>query len=146
MKTMKKVVGLLLTLAMVCALATPVLAAESNAVVVDLGDGFYAVETLTQYPMTRAGDSVFGNKSAKVYQGSTLIGTATLGAEFDISGSSAKATAAYIDGTGSNGWSYTRGTTSKSGSTASGTAYFYARGVEKSVTITMTCSPSGTIS
>lgn len=121
-------------------------AVEPGERVLDLGDGFYMVETITQYSVARSGDVVAGNKTGKVYQGSTLVGTATLSAAFDTSGSTAKAITASITGTGSNGWSYDHGTTSLSGNRASGTAYFKNGGIQKSLTLTLTCSPNGTLS
>ncbi len=66
-------------------ISTSALATEPNEKVIDLGDGFYVVETITQYPMMRSGNIVSGNTSDSVYYGSTLIGTATLYADFDIS-------------------------------------------------------------
>lgn len=146
MKKAKKVAALLCALIIMVSLIPATFAAEAKEEVVDLGDGFYAVITVTQGPMTRSGDTVFGNKSGKVYQGSVLVGTATLGATFDISGTTAKAKSANITGTGSNGWSYDHGNTSLSGNRASGTAYFKNGGTQKSITLTLTCSPSGVLS
>ncbi len=96
--------------------------------------------------MTRAGTTKTGSKSATVYNGSTVIGRATLTATFDISGSTAKATDATISGSGQNGWSYDYGTTSLSGNKASGTAHFSLGNVTKTLPLSMTCSPNGTIS
>lgn len=127
-------------------IAGSVLAVEPEQTVIDLGDGFYAIDSLVQYPMGRSGDEVCGAKSRNIYYGSTLIGIATLYACFDISGSSAKATAASIAGEGRNGCTYLRGTTSGSGNKASGTAYFRYEGVEKYTTISISCSPSGELS
>ena len=114
--------------------------------VVDLGDGFYVVERVFSYSLSRSGDMVYGGKSGNVYYGSTLIGTATLNATFDISGSAAKAVDAFMDGSGRNGGTYMRGTTRCSGNTASGTAYFSYSGAEKTVRLSVSCSPNGTIS
>ena len=138
--------ALLLAALLAATLVTPASAAESERTVIDLGNGFYVVETIIPGPMTRAGDSTAGTKMATRYQGSTLIGTATLVAVFDISGSTAKATMASVSGTGSNGGAYSRGTTSCSGNTAYGTAYFTYSGVERNLTITLSCSPDGTLS
>ena len=145
MKT-KRIPAFLCAAMMLVSLLTPAMAAESKEEVIDLGDGFYAVVTVEQGPMTRAGGTKNGSKSARVYNGSTAIGTALLVATFDISGSVAKATDAGITGTGQNGWSYDHGTTSLSGSKASGTAYFKSGSTVKSLTLTLTCSPDGTIS
>ncbi len=145
MKT-KKLLALLCGAAMMVSLLTPAMAAENRREVIDMGDGFYAVVTMEEMPMTRAGDTKNGTKSATVYNGSTVIGTATLMATFDISGATARATLAAINGTGKNGWSYDHGTASRSGNKASGTAYFKSGSTTKSLTLTMTCSSDGTIS
>lgn len=145
MKT-KRISALLCAAMMLVSLLTPAVAAERKEEIIDLGDGFYAVVTVEQGPMTRAGDTKNGYKSAKVYNGSTVIGTAMLAATFDISGATARATVAGINGTGQNGWSYDHGTTSLSGNKASGTAYFKSGSTVKSLTLTLTCSPDGTIS
>lgn len=145
MKT-KRISALLCAAMMLVSLLTPAMAAESKEEIIDLGDGFYAVVTADEMPMTRAGDTKNGAKSATVYNGSTVIGTARLAATFDISGAVARATFATITGTGQNGWSYDHGTTSLSGNKASGTAYFKSGSTVKSLTLTLTCSPDGTIS
>lgn len=145
MKT-KRISALLCAAMMLVSLLTPAVAAESKEEIIDLGDGFYAVVTVEQGPMTRADDTVNGSKTAKVYNGSTVIGTVLLAAKFDISGATARATVATITGTGQNGWSYDHGTTSLSGNKASGTAYFKSGSTTKSLTLTLTCSPDGTIS
>lgn len=142
----KRIPALLCAAMMLVSLLTPAMAAESKEEVIDLGDGFYAVVTVDELPMTRAGDTKNGSKSATVYNGSTPIGRATLVAIFDISGATARATAATINGTGQNGWSYDHGTTSLSGNKAYGTAYFKSGSTTKSLPLTLTCSPDGTIS
>lgn len=145
MKT-KRFSAFLCAAMLLVSLLTPSMAAEPEHTVIDLGDGFYLVEVITQSPMTRAGDTVSGRKTGYLYQGSTQIGTATLTATFDITSSTVRATDATISGTGSNGWSYTRGTTRLIGNKATGTAYFKSGSTEKSVTVSLTCSPDGTLS
>lgn len=140
-----KSLALLCVFALICSIFTTALAAEPQEVI-DLGDGFYMVVTTEQMPMSRAGSTVQGSKSGRIYSGTTQIGTATLMAEFDISGSTAKATRSAINGSGMNGWSYDRGTTSCSGNKATGTAYFSSGSSSKSLTLTLTCSPNGVIS
>lgn len=126
-------------------LLTPTMAAEEQEII-DLGDGFYIVVTTEQMPMVRRGDVVAGSKNGKVYSGTTQVGTLTVYGEFDISGSTAKATQAGISGSGMNGWSYDRGTTSRSGNKVTGTGYFSSGSTTKSFSLTLTCSPSGVIS
>lgn len=143
----KRISALLCTLALALSLAAPAMAAEQpQGEYVDLGDGYYMIVTLEQLPMTRAGDTVTGQKSGTVYYGSTPVGIATLTAKFDISGATAKATQANITGTGMNGWTYTSGYTSRSGNTATGTATFSGNGTSKSITLTISCSPAGDLS
>ncbi len=141
----RRFLAMLFAFALAISLFTPALAAEKREVV-DLGDGFYAVITLNQEPMTRAGDIAKGSKTGTIYQGGTKIGEAMLVAEFDISGTTARVTSAKISGSGMNGWDYNRGTTGRSGNTATGTAYFTDGNIIRSLTLTLTCSPSGVIS
>lgn len=101
---------------------------------------------MTQLPATRAGSTVNGSKSGTVYHNGTKIGTAILAAVFDISGTTAKPVSMDINGTGTNGWRYSRGTTSHSGNKATGTAYFTDGNIIRSLTLTLTCSPTGVIS
>lgn len=123
------------------------LATENKETVIDLGDGFYAVETIEYLPQTRAGDTVRGTKNIRLYYSGTLVGTTTLGGVFDTSGSTAKATAGYITGVGSNGWSYDGGSTRCSGNTVYGTATYRSdEGVTKSHSGSLSCSPDGTLS
>lgn len=124
----------------------PALAAEPEGKVIDLGDGFYVVETIMHTPMARASNTAGGSKSGNVYYGSTQIGIATLYGTFDISGSAARAEKANISGTGSNGGTYSNGTTRCSGNTVSGTAYFTYNGVQKSIRLSLTCTPDGSLS
>lgn len=144
MKT-KKMIALVCSLALMLSLNVSAFAAETESKTIDLGDGFYVVETITYGPMTRSGD-IAGTKSATLYQGSIQVGRATLVATFDISGSTAKATDAEIDGTGYNGWYYSRGTARCTGNTAYGTAYFTPGNTEKRLDISLSCSPDGTLS
>ena len=144
---MKKVFSLLSAVILVFILSTtPALAVAPEEQIIDLGGGSYAVETITQYSLQRSGDMVYGSKTDKIYYGTSLIGTATLAAAFDISGSTAKATEAAITGSGSNGGTYNRGTTSCSGNTATGTAYFKYSGVDRILRISISCSSSGVLS
>ncbi len=145
MKTRKIFASLCAVMMLVSAMTTAV-AAEPEKKIVDLGDGFYVVETITYGPISRSGDTVNGKKTGTVYQGSTVVGTATLYGKFDISGSTAKAIDAEIDGSGQNGWGYKNGTTSLSGNKATGTAVFEMGSSTRSLVITLTCSPSGVLS
>lgn len=122
---------------------TTALAAEPEGKFIDLGDGFYAVETITHSPMTRSSDTAGGYVSDNVYYGSTLIGTATLYATFNISGSSVRVAEANISGSGRNGATYSGGKANGSGNTAFGTAGFEYNGVKKTIQLSLSCSPDG---
>lgn len=123
---------------------TTALAAETSEKVIDLGDGFYVIETITQYPAARS-QVVNGEKTDTLYYDSTKLGVVTLIAAFNISGSTVTVQRAGITGTGSNGATYSRGTTSSSGNTASGKAYFKYKGVEKILSISLSCTSDGTL-
>ena len=120
-------------------------ASEPNKTVIDLGDGFYMVETISSYSLSRSSNIIYGNKSGNIYQDSTLIGVTTLYASLDISSSTAKATTSDITGTGYNGGIYTNGTSNCSRNTVSGTAYFSYNGFEKTGRLSISCSPDGTL-
>ena len=120
-------------------------ASEPNKTVIDLGDGFYMVETISSYSLSRSSNIIYGNKSGNIYQDSTLIGVTTLYASFDISSSTAKATTSDITGTGYNGGIYTNGTSNCSRNTVSGTAYFSYNGFEKTGRLSISCFPDGTL-
>lgn len=141
----KRSLLILLSILLTLSLCTPAFAAEAAKTaetVIDLGNGYYVVETITEYSLTRADGKKFGQKTHNFYHGSDLVGTATLYASFEISGTSVSATSASISGTGA----YTRGTTRCSGNTAYGTAYFLCNGVEYSVPLSLSCSPDGVLS
>lgn len=144
---MKKLCALFcMVVVILSTISTSALAAEPEGKVIDLGDGFYVVETITQYPMARSGNAVIsGEVSNDLYQGSTLIGTATLYADFDISGSTAKSVYISVTGSGYNGGTYLRGEPTRSGSTASGTAYFKYNGVQKTLRLSLSCTADGTL-
>lgn len=143
---MKKLCALFCMVVVVLStISTSALAAEPDGKVIDLGDGFYVVETITQYPMARSGNTVSGKKSDDLYYGSTLIGTATLYADFDISGSTAKSVYISVTGSGYNGGAYLRGEPTHSGNTASGTAYFKYNGIPKTLRLSLSCTADGTL-
>lgn len=136
-------VPLCVVMLMAC-LLTPVSAVESDDRMIDFGDGFYVVQTITPYAMTRSGDTVYGNVTYRAYYLDTQIGSVTLYAAFDISGSSAVATAAVLQGTGMNGWTFIDGGTKCSGNKASGTAIFESGNTQKRCTLSISCMPDGT--
>lgn len=144
---MKKLCALFcMVVVILSTISTSALAAEPEGKIIDLGDGFYVVETFTQYPMARSGNAVInGEISDDLYYGSTLIGTATLYADFDISGSTAKPVYISVTGSGYNGGTYLRGEPTRSGNTASGTAYFKYNGVQKTLRLSLSCTSDGSL-
>ena len=144
--SVKRLPAFICAVIMICTLLTPALAAEPTGKTIDLGDGFYVVETIIQYPMTRAGNTVQGKKTGSLYQGSVLVGTATLVASFELSGGAASALTASISGLGQNGGTYSSGSTRRSGSVAYGTAIFQVNATEKRLDLSLSCSPDGALS
>lgn len=144
---MKRFLALLVVLVLILSTATiSASATDLSENAIDLGDGFYMTEIKIQQSYSRTSDIVAGRTSGNVYYNSTLIGTAVLRGIFDISGSTAKATDSTISGSGYNGGSYTGGTSNCSRNTVSGTAYFSYNGFEKTVRLSISCSPDGTLS
>lgn len=139
--------SLLCAIFLAVSLLPPATATETKETIIDLGDGFYVVETIEYFPLSRSSDTVRGTKTFRLYDESSLVGTTTMGGVFDISGPTAKATSGSITGTGNNGWTYYHGYTSRSGNTVTGTAtYQSSTGVTKSHSGTISCSPDGKLS
>lgn len=142
----KKISAVLCAVMMALSLLPPALAAESDRKIIDLGDGFYVIQTVTQYALTRSGDTVYGKVTNEAYYQNTQIGSATLGASFDISGSTAVAKLAVLQGIGMNGWTFINGGTKCSGNKASGTAILESGNTQKQFTLSISCAPDGTLS
>lgn len=121
-------------------------ASDFSKDVIDLGDGFYMTEIKVQQSYFRASDIIAGKTTGNVYHGSTFVGTATLHGTFDISGATAKATDSAISGTGYNGGRYISGTSYCSGNKVYGNATFTFNGIQKTLSLSISCSPDGTIS
>lgn len=143
MKTEKVLSFLCAALMLASLLIMPTMAAEREQQVIDLGNGFYVVRTLTAQATTRAGNTVNGAVSDGLYYQGTKVGTAKLTAVFDISGSSAVATEAYLQGTGMNGWTYTDGGTYCGGARVTGVAIFESSSVFKQLPMEIRCTPDG---
>lgn len=140
----KRIFALLCAAIMLLALLIPASAAESDSEIIDLGDGLYIVRTVEQYAMTRSGKMVYGKVSSDLYYENTQIGTATLAAAFEISGSTVVAKSAVLQGTGMNGWTFTNGGTTCSGNTATGIAIFQSGSTIKRIPMSISCAPDGT--
>lgn len=146
MKKARQIFALLCLISLVFSLAIPAVALENQGKVVDLGDGFYMVVTVDQYTTYRDGDTVYRSKTGDCYHLGTKIGTATLIAVFDISGPTAVAKSATLTGSGMNGWTFQNDGAKCSGNMAIGNAKFTSGSTQKSFTLTLTCSPDGTVS
>lgn len=144
---MKRFFTLIAAFALVLSMLTvSASATDDTENVIDLGDGFYMTATTIQQSYSRANNVVRGYTDSNIYYGSTLIGTATLWGTFDISASTAQATDSSITGSGYNGGSYAGGTSYCSRNTVRGTAYFNFDGLRKSLSLSISCSPDGTLS
>ena len=140
---MRKISAFLFAAMLLASLMLPASAAEAEETIIDLGDGYYVVRTIETYSMTRSGNTVRGSVTDRAMYGTTQIGSATLYATFDISGSSAVATEAFLLGTGMNGWTYSDGGTSCSGNKATGTAIFESGSTKKRLPMSISCTPDG---
>lgn len=144
---MKRLCVLFCLMAMILStVSISALAAEPEEKVIDLGDNYYMVETITQYPISRSGNIIGGTKTGVIRYGSTEIGSITLTATFDISGSSAIAIGADIRASERNGGKCIDKNASCSGNKATGWATFSYNGGDKSTSLTISCSPDGTVS
>lgn len=145
MKTKKWISFFCAALMFVSLLAMPAMATEPEQQEIDLGDGFYMIRTVTAQPMTRADDDdrVYGTVSGSVFYGDDEIGTATLTAIFDISGSSAVALSASLMGSGMKGFTYRSGGTACTVNRATGTAIFESSTVFKQLPLSISCTPDG---
>lgn len=143
---MKKLSSALLMLILAFSLSAPVFAA--NQEIINLGDGYYAVVTteVSQTAYTARASSVTASKSAKVYSGSTQVGTGTLTGTFSYTGSVSKAVSGSCSGSGMSGWTYKRGTATCSGKTVTGNFVYSSGSTTKTLTLTLTCSGDGTVS
>lgn len=140
----KNVISFFCAVLMLASLFTAsAMAAEQNQRIVDLGDGFYVVQTVKRETVTRAGNIVSGKVSGELYYEDTQIGSATLTAAFDISGSSAVALAAVLEGKGMNGFTYRDAGTYCGGNRATGVAIFESSSVFKQLPLEIRCTPDG---
>lgn len=145
MKT-KKILGVFCAaLMLVSMLIMPAMAAQQGQDIVDLGDGFYVVWTVSKEPVTRAGDIVSGKTSGTLYYQGVMIGSATLTAVFDISGSKAEAIGAALQGEGMNGFTYRDAGTYCGGDRVTGVAIFESSSVFKQLPLEIRCTPDGEI-
>ena len=154
---MKKFLCLMLSMVLLTFLPVLAFAGETDAAVRNVQieyfeDGTYLVsEIITENNWTRATKSA--NKTSTCYSiDNEALWTVKLNAAFSYNGSTATCTAASTDYTiYDNNWDVVSATASKSGNRATGefTVKKYLLGIPidtKEVTLTLTCSPTGTIS
>lgn len=146
-KILKKTISLFLCLLMTAMLALPCFAQGNERVIAtyteDLGNGITAVTTITQ-TVTRSTTST--TKAVNYYSGGQHIGQAALYGSFYYDGSTARATEAIGTGSGSNGWSYGGQSTGTSGNRAYLNATLSNGSRSVPVSLSLTCSPNGSIS
>ena len=146
-KILKKALSLMLCLVLAVALAVPCFAQGNTQVVAtyteDFGNGITAVTTITQ-TVTRS--SLTRTKASNYYASGQYIGQASLAASFYYDGSTARATGASGTGSGANGWSYGGQSTGTSGNRAYLNATLSNGSRSVPVSLSLTCSPSGSIS
>lgn len=146
-KFWKNLVSLLLCFLLAAAIAVPCFAQEHTQVIAtyteDLGNGITAVTTITQ-TVTRS--TISRTKASNYYSSGQYIGQAALSASFFYNGSTAQATGASGAGSGANGWNYGGQNTWTSGSSAYLSATLSKGGASVPVSLSLTCSPGGSVS
>lgn len=111
----------------------------------DLGNGITAVVTISEVDsLTRSSKTQTLTK--EYYKDGSYIGYAVLSASFSYNGSTAQATGASGAGSGANGWNYGGQNTWTSGSSAYLSATLSKGGASVPVSLSLTCSPGGSVS
>ena len=149
MKTHKKILSAVLVSLLMFVFAFSCFAQENERVIKtyteDLGNGITAVVTITETDsLTRSSKTHSITKD--YYSSGTYIGAAALTASFYYDGSTARATGAGGAGSGANGWSYGGQSTGTSGNHAYLNATLSNGSHDVPVSLSLTCSPSGSIS
>lgn len=112
---------------------------------IDYGDGFTVTITTTLVNKNTRSTTTYSKTAVARYDG-TKVGEFTLHGKFSYNGSSAKATNVSSDVEDYSGWSHNKPETKLSGAKVSGKCTFYKGSTSKTVSLSMTCSPSGQIS
>lgn len=112
---------------------------------IDCGDGF-TITITTDIADTARSSTKSASKTAVVRYNSAEVGEFTVHGKFSYNGSSAKATNSTYDAEAYDSWDYKNASTSHSGAKVSGKCTFYKGSTSKTVSLSMTCSPSGQIS
>lgn len=114
-------------------------------------DGSYRITTITEYPASSNSrgttQSINGKKTARDYDVSgTQLYSLTVYGSFTYNGTTAKATSSsYSYTVDSPKWSFVSGSSSYSGSSATATATF-KHILSRTLDVTLSCSPTGTLS
>lgn len=150
-------IGLLCAVMLIMLAAPPVSAAEFRdetvvfRTVTTLEEGYYIVTEIREaIPSTlgRAAQTKTGSKTKTLYSNAdTKIGSLTVSGTFTYNGSTASATSASYSHSISNAlWSFSGGSASRSGATATAKGNFIYVGQSQTLTVSLTCSPNGTLS
>lgn len=157
MKKFQQFFTLALTLCLAAlTLIIPAMAADGNdsPQVIKFDDGSYVVITI-EYDQPQGGAALFsskfskeGSKNYSYYDSSDeLAWTFRVHGTFTYDGSSSEATDAdYSYSIYDSDWSFVKGSASYSDATATATGSFKRLLIPNSVTLTLTCSPSGKLS
>lgn len=121
-------------------------ASSKSVEVVDLGNGMTIEYEITELPSIARASTKTAAKTATCKVDGVIIATVKLTATFSYTGSSATCTSASATYTMSNGWSATNKSTTRSGNTATTSAYLYKWPDHTTLTTTMKCSATGVIS
>lgn len=141
------------SLAAVVSAEAPAAAEGSRVEYIALSDDMYCITEITEevsVPVERGERKTkTGTKTSSVYNGSTLLFTFSVYGVFAYDGYTATATSAEYHYTiADSAWSFGGGSASCSGATASasGTFVLNAAGDTQRVSVSLTCSPDGTLS
>lgn len=114
--------------------------------VVDLGNGMTIEYEITELPSIARASTKTAAKTATCKLDGVKIATVKLTATFSYTGSSATCTSASATYTTYDGWNATNKSTTRSGNTATTSAYVYKGIKHTTLTTTMKCSATGVIS
>lgn len=151
---MKKLITFLTTLTLLlnlsivsnAAAAVNADASSKSVEVVDLGNGMTIEYEVTELPSVARASTKTAAKTATCKIDGIKIATVKLTATFSYTGSSATCTSASATYTMYEGWSATNKSTTRSGRTATTSAYLYKGKRHATLTTTMSCSNTGVIS
>lgn len=151
---MKKLITILTTLALLvnfsitasAANAVQPNASRNNIEIVDLGNGMTIEYEVTELPSIARASTKTAAKTATCKVNGVKVATIKLTATFSYTGSSATCTSASATYTMYDGWSASNKSTTRSGRTATTSAYLSKWPLHATPTTTMSCSNTGVIS